>query len=55
MKANEFFKTIGKLSGNQEYSEFVAHLGRLIELLDEMDCNDAFGTEGWKHAIGLDD
>ena len=55
MKANDFFKIIGKLSDNQEYPEFIKHLERLIELLDEMDCEDAFGTEGWKHAIGLDD
>ena len=55
MKANDFFKTIGKLSDNQEYSEFIEHIECLIELLDEMDCEDVFGTEGWKHAIGLDD
>ena len=23
--------------------------------LDDLGCNDTFGTEGWKHAFGLED
>lgn len=55
MKVNDFFKIIGKLSSNQEYSEFAEHIENLVSLLDIMDEEDSFGTEGWKHAIGLDD
>lgn len=55
MKGNEFFKILGKLSNQEEYVEFAKHLVTLFEALDELDCDDVFGTEGWKHAIGLDD
>lgn len=27
----------------------------MIELLDEADREDFFGTEGWKHRLGLED
>lgn len=27
-------------------------LEELIDWLDELDCEDYFGTEGWKHRIG---
>jgi hypothetical protein len=30
------------------------HLDALEMLLDEGDENDAFGTEGWRHELGLD-
>ncbi len=55
MKGNEFFKILGKLSTQEEYVEFIQHLDNLFELLDELDCDDVFGTEGWRHAIGLGD
>jgi hypothetical protein len=31
------------------------HIDALEEFLDEYDYNDWFGTEGWRHTIGLDD
>jgi hypothetical protein len=31
-----------------------AHIDALEELLDELDCDDACGTEGWRHALGVD-
>lgn len=55
MKEADFFKIIGKLSNQDEYAEFIQHMDNLFELLDELDCDDVFGTEGWRHAIGLDD
>lgn len=30
-------------------------LKELIKWMDEQDCDDAFGTEGWRHAIGWED
>lgn len=55
MNVNDFFIALGKLSSNPEYSEFADHIQDLVSLLDIMDEDDSFGTEGWKHAIGLDD
>lgn len=31
------------------------HLKLFIEKLDELDEEDFFGTEGWKHEFGLED
>lgn len=30
-------------------------LKKIIKKLDELDCEDFFGTEGWKHMFGLED
>lgn len=30
-------------------------LGKLIEALDDLDGEDFFGTEGWKHFMGFED
>jgi hypothetical protein len=30
------------------------HIDALESFLDDQDCDDTFGTEGWRHAIGLD-
>lgn len=27
----------------------------IVDKLDELDCEDYFGTEGWKHQFGLED
>ena len=29
------------------------HYDMLEAKLDEMDCDDALGTEGWRHSLGL--
>ena len=29
-------------------------LKQLIEKLDNLDCDDFFGTEGWKHYLGFE-
>ena len=30
-------------------------LRTITEALDALDCDDYFGTEGWKHFLGLED
>jgi hypothetical protein len=30
-------------------------LSTLIESLDDLDSNDFFGTEGWRHYLGFED
>lgn len=27
----------------------------IVDWLDDLDCDDFFGTEGWKHRIGWDE
>lgn len=31
------------------------YLQKLIEKLDDLDCEDFFGSEGWKHYLGFED
>ena len=31
------------------------HLQNIINKLDELDCEDFFGTEGWKYMFGYKD
>lgn len=38
-----------------EIMKVFGHLDALEMFLDEHDEDDVFGTEGWRHAIGLDD
>lgn len=37
-----------------EIMKVFEHLDALEMFLDEHDEDDVFGTEGWRHAIGLD-
>lgn len=38
---------------DNEQVEFI--LGAVADALDELDCEDTFGTEGWRHAFGIED
>lgn len=38
-----------------ELMKVFGHLDALERFLDDHDEDDVFGTEGWRHAIGLDD
>lgn len=40
-----------------EMTEFQAKeiLQELIDILDDLDSQDFFGTEGWKHFMGFED
>lgn len=35
--------------------EFRVHLRLMIEMLDNADADDVFGTQGWKYQVGLED
>lgn len=54
MNQEEFYKTLGILLG-QGQEEFVYVAERLIDLLDQTDGEDFFGTEGWRHILGWDE
>jgi len=41
-----------KVNQNEEGHSFIQSIVcALVETLDELDCDDAFGTEGWRHTI----
>ena len=55
MTEKEFIKYLAKLEmGNNKDVVFVGIVEQMMALLDETDCDDYFGTEGWKHHIGLE-
>jgi hypothetical protein len=35
--------------------EVKKYLKELIRKLDELECEDFFGTEGWRHFLGYED
>ena len=35
--------------------EAIKFLKELIEKLDDLECEDFFGTEGWRHFLGFED
>lgn len=45
---------VGHASPKEILSVF-AHFDALEMWLDETECDDTFGTEGWRHAAGLPD
>lgn len=45
---------VGKASVKEILSVF-GHIDALENWLDESDVDDAFGTEGWRHAAGVAD
>ena len=50
---------VGKLASNaltkKEAKQLYDDIMKLMEKCDELDCEDAFGTEGWRHILGWDD
>jgi hypothetical protein len=42
---------VNKLS-DKEAKELYKDLKKLMGMCDELDCEDAFGTEGWRHNLG---
>ena len=59
-QTDRFLNTVrGKaLVGHATPEEILAvfgHLDALENLLDEADEDDVFGTEGWRHRLGIDD
>lgn len=45
---------VNKLS-KKDAKKLYHDIKELMGLCDELDGQDAFGTEGWRHAIGWDD
>lgn len=43
---------VGHITKDEMMSVF-NHLAVLEAKLDKWDCEDAFGTEGWRHFIGI--
>lgn len=37
----------------EELHDFLHYVSALESLCDEAECDDVFGTEGWRHAIGV--
>lgn len=59
VQADKFLNTVrGKAmvghATSDEIMKVFEHLDALEMFLDEHDEDDVFGTEGWRHAIGLD-
>ncbi len=55
-KFNQVLARLGTDKVKQkEYEELFRIVEKMIELMDELDMEDAFGTEGWKHRLGLED
>lgn len=55
---SEYNQIIGKiLIGGQteeELTDFLQIIQQFESMLDEADCDDYFGTEGWRHRLGWD-
>lgn len=43
-----------KFFDSSDVQKIVDHIEVLEELLDETDSEDFFGTEGWRHRLGID-
>ncbi|MDR6431047.1 hypothetical protein [Brucella pseudogrignonensis] len=58
VQSEKFLNTVrGKVlvghATSQEILKVFEHLDALENFLDDRDGDDAFGTEGWRHAIGI--
>ncbi len=47
----KFNVDVDEMSGDQAKE----YLKKIIEALDDLDGEDYFGTEGWKHFMGFED
>lgn len=50
----ELFESIVWLTNRLEPDDFQKVLQKFTDALDDLDQDDFFGTEGWKHLIGED-
>jgi hypothetical protein len=57
-KAKDLYIIRGKnLAGKatmQDVDLLFEHIDALESLLDDDDCDDVHGTEGWRHYVGID-
>lgn len=58
MTWEQFNRAMGKIEYDQsdraQVKLFLNVVQEMIELLNEADMDDYFGTEGWKHRLGLE-
>ena len=50
-----FINGLLKFDKNCDEETRVYLIEKLEEVFDDLDCDDFFGTEGWKHYFGLED
>lgn len=48
---NKILMKVSNLSGEDDFKHFVAMVGKMMDLLDDADDYDVFGTEGWRRQI----
>lgn len=55
MDERDFNKAIGALLSQEGVNEeFAKIIDKMIDMLDETDMDDYFGSEGWRHMVGWD-
>lgn len=54
MTERDFNKFLGAVMEHRGGHEFNDTIDKMIELLDEADEDDYFGSEGWRHMLGWD-
>lgn len=47
-------KNIVAAATADDVNKLLEHIDALEDFLDEQDEDDVFGTEGWRHLLGLD-
>ena len=59
MNLRELDKIRGRIEAGvfvqEEINLFLSYVSEMENLLDEGDEDDCFGTEGWRHRLGLDE
>ena len=55
MKIHEFLATLNHLATHTGYREFANKVEEIIDLLNEADYEDTFGTQGWKYMVDMDE
>ena len=43
-----------RMATSEDVNALIDHISALEDLLEAGDANDAFGTEGWRHYLGID-
>ena len=49
MDEKDFNRFLGVVEGHRGGEDFVKMVDEMIDLLNEADMDDYFGTEGWRH------
>ena len=55
MTFSEFSRKLVKIgTRSSEDAEFVTKVWDILDMLDDADAEDVFGTQGWKHLVDLE-